>query len=281
MLMMDNSQGRTELEAIEIQLLLEGVFQRYGYDFRGYSRASLGRRVWNVIRAEGLPTISSLQERVLHDPDCLERLLGGLSVHVSSMFRDPGFFRALRAKVVPMLRTYPFIRAWNAGCSTGEETYSLAILLQEEGLYDRSRIYATDLSASALKSARDGIFPLEAMREYTHNYVNSGGVRSFSEYYTAGHGHAVFNPSLKENIVFSQHNLATDGSFNEFNLILCRNVMIYFAGPLQDRVHSLLYDSLVMFGILGLGAKESLQFTPHQDLYEPLEPGQKLYRRVL
>jgi len=270
-----------ELEAIELQLLLEGIFLRYGFDFRNYSLASLKRRVWNVIRAERLATISALQERVLHDPTCMERLHLGLSVNVSSMFRDPGFFHALRTKILPMLRTYPFIRIWNAGCSTGEEAYSMAILLKEEGLYDRSRIYATDMNAEVLKRAKDGIFPLEAMREYTHNYWKSGGRKSFSEYYTAGHGNAVFAPSLRENIVFSQHNLATDGSFNEFNLVLCRNVMIYFARPLQDRVHNLLFDSLMMFGVLGLGAKESLEFSPHRAHYEPIEAGHKLYRRVV
>jgi len=278
---MNTPNGRAELEAMEIQLLLEGVFRRYGYDFRGYSRPSLGRRVWNVIRSEGLSTISGLQEKVLHDPDCLDRLISGLSVHVSSMFRDPAFFLALRVRVIPLLRAYSFIRVWNAGCSTGEETYSVAILLREEGLYERSRIYATDLSAAVLKRARDGVFPLDAMREYTFNYLRSGGGSSFSEYYTAGHGHAVFHPSLKENIVFSQHNLAADSSFNEFNLILCRNVMIYFAGPLQDRVHKLLYDSLAESGILALGTKESIEFTPYKGRYEPLAPGQKLYRRFL
>src|SRR4051812_29446844 len=254
---MKTTKRQSELEAIEIELLLEGVFRHYGYDFREYSRASLGRRIWNVIRSEGLSTISGLQERVLHDPDCMDRLLLGISVHVSSMFRDPTFFLAVRTKIIPLLRTCPFIRVWNAGCSTGEEAYSVAILLREEGLYDRSRIYATDMSAAVLRRARDGVFPLDAMREYTLNYVRSGGGRPFSEYYTAGHGHAVFHPSLKENIVFSQHNLAADGSFNEFNLILCRNVMIYFAAPLQDRVHKLLYDSLAESGILALGTKES------------------------
>lgn len=277
---MSTPDGRAELEAIEIHLLLEGIFRRYGYDFRGYSRASLGRRVGNAIRSEGLATISGLQEKVLHDPDCMERLLLGLSVHVSSMFRDPDFFLSLRSRVLPILRSRPFVRVWNAGCSTGEEVYSVAILLKEEGLYDRSRIYATDLSDAVLKRARDGIFPLDAMRDYTLNYVKSGGGESFSEYYTAAHGHVAFHPSLRENIVFSQHNLATDGSFNEFDLILCRNVMIYFARPLQGRVHCLLYESLAPSGVLGLGAKESLEFTPHRDRYEPLVPAQKLYRRV-
>jgi chemotaxis protein methyltransferase CheR len=278
---MSKSVDHTELEAIEIPLLLEAVFRRYGFDFREYSPASLKRRIWNVIRSERLATISGLQEKVLHDPACMERLLLGVSVNVSSMFRDPGFFLAVRTRVVPLLRTYPFIRIWSAGCSTGEEVYSVAILLQEEGLYERSRIYATDLSGAALKCAREGIFPMRSMREYTRNYLKSGGQKSFSEYYTSGHGHAAFHPSLKENIVFSAHNLATDGSFNEFHVILCRNVLIYFQESLQQRVHHLLYESLAPLGVLGLGAKESLHFTPHEDQYEPLDGPQKLYRRLL
>jgi chemotaxis protein methyltransferase CheR len=278
---MSRSGEHDVLEAIEIQLLLDGILRRYGFDFREYSPASLKRRIWNVIRSERLATISGLQEKALHDPACMERLLLGLSVNVSSMFRDPPFFLALRTRVVPLLRTYPFIRIWSAGCSTGEEVYSVAILLREEGLYERSRIYATDLSGAALKHAREGIFPLGSMREYTRNYLESGGRKSFSEYYTSGHGHAAFHPSLKENIVFSLHNLATDGSFNEFHVILCRNVMIYFQGSLQQRVHTLLYESLVRLGVLGLGAKESLQFTPHEDRYELLDGTHKLYRRVV
>src|SRR4051794_41091463 len=218
----------TELETIEVDLLLEGINRRYGFDFRGYAPASLRRRIRAVLGAEGLATVSGLQERLLHDPACMERFMLGLTVNVSSMFRDPAFFLALRREVVPLLRTYPFIRVWDVGCSTGEEVYSVAILLREEGVYERSRIYATDLNKAVLKMARDGIFPLAAMQEYTANYLRAGGTRSFSEYYTAGHGHAIFQPSLRENVVFSAHNLAADGPFNQFHLVLCRNVMIYF-----------------------------------------------------
>jgi chemotaxis protein methyltransferase CheR len=271
----------TELEALEVDLLLEGIYRRYGFDFRGYAPASLRRRIRNVLRAEGLATVSGLQERLLHDPAGMERFLLGLTVNVSSMFRDPGFFLALRREVVPLLRTYPLIRVWDVGCSTGEEVYSVAILLKEEELYERSRIYATDLNGAVLNRARDGIFPLAAMREYTANYLRAGGRRSFSEYYTAGHGHAIFQPSLRENVVFSAHNLATDGPFNEFHLILCRNVLIYFLAPLQGRVHDLLYDSLVPFGVLGLGAKESIRGTPHEADYAPVVARQRLYRRIV
>lgn len=269
-----------ELESIEIQLLLEGVFRHYGYDFREYARSSLKRRIWNAIRAEQLTTVSGFQERVLHDPACMERLLLELSVNTTSMFRDPSFYLIFRRKVVPLLRTYPFIRIWHAGCSTGEEVYSMAILLEEEGLYDRCRIYATDINEVVLRKAREGIFPLAVIQEYTNNYLKAGGTRSFSEYYTAAYDHAIFRPSLKKNVVFAQHNLVIDSSFNEFNVIACRNVMIYFQKSLQDRVHNLLHESLCLFGVLGLGDKESIRFTPHEKDYEELEHGEKLYRRV-
>lgn len=274
------SQPEPEVDAIEVDLLLEGVYQRYGFDFRHYAPASIRRRVWNVVRDEGLSTVSGLQERILHDEEAMERFLLSLSVHVTTMFRDPSFFRALREVVVPLMRTYPFLRIWNAGCSTGEEVYSVAILLQEEGLYERSRIYATDMSEAVLRRARDGIFPLKMMQEYTANYLASGGKKAFSEYYTADHGHAIFRPSLRSNIVFSPHNLASDGSFNEFNMILCRNVIIYFNKDLQDRVHRLFYESLVRFGVLGLGTRETVKFTAHEADYEPLVENEKLYRRV-
>jgi chemotaxis protein methyltransferase CheR len=269
-----------DLEHIELELLLEAVFRRYGFDFRDYARASLKRRIWNVIRAEGLNSISGLLEKVLHDQACMERLLLALSVNVTSMFRDPGFYLAFREKVVPLLRTYPFVRIWHAGCATGEEAYSMAILLTEEGLYEKCRIYATDMNEVVLAKAEAGIYPLGSMQEYTRNYIRAGGSRSFSEYYTAKYGSAIVPDSLKRNIVFAHHNLATDASFNEFNVILCRNVMIYFSKALQDRVHNLLYDSLVRFGILGIGQKEGFRFTPHEREYEVLIDGQKLYRRV-
>jgi chemotaxis protein methyltransferase CheR len=268
-----------DLERIEIELLLEGVYRHYGFDFRGYAYSSLKRRLWKRMEAEGLTRVSAFLDRVLHDPAAMEKLLLDLSINVTAMFRDPGFYLAFREKVVPLLRTYPFIRIWHAGCSTGEEVYSMAILLQEEGLYDRARIYATDINEVVLQRARTGIFPLEKMQEYTQNYVRAGGTRSFSEYYTALYDGALFDASLSRNVVFSQHNLVTDGSFAEFNVIVCRNVMIYFDRALQGRVHSLFHESLTRFGILALGSKETLRFTGFEDHYEVLDTREKLFRR--
>ncbi|HEX8276508.1 MAG TPA: protein-glutamate O-methyltransferase CheR [Longimicrobiaceae bacterium] len=270
-----------ELERVEVEILLEGIFRHYGFDFRSYAYASLRRRLWKRIRAEGLATVSGLQERVLHDRDAMERLLLDLSVNVTSMFRDPNFYRAFRTQVVPLLRTYPFIRVWHAGCSTGEEVYSMAILLKEEGLYERARVYATDINEVVLAEARAGIFPLEKMQEYTQNYLRAGGTRSFSEYYTAAYGGALFSPALRENVVFAQHNLVTDRSFSEFNVILCRNVMIYFDRSLQNRVHELFYDSLPTYGILALGSKESLKFSKYEECYEAIDQREKIYRKVV
>jgi chemotaxis protein methyltransferase CheR len=270
----------SDLEKLEIELLLEGVFRHYGFDFRSYAYASIRRRLWKRVEGEGLHTISELGARILHDPDAMERLLLDLSVNVTSMFRDPSFYRDFREKVVPLLRTYPFIRIWHAGCSTGEEVFSMAILLEEEGLYDRARLYATDINDVVLQRARQGIFPLDRMQEYTENYIKAGGKQSFSEYYTAKYDGAIFKPELTRNIVFSQHNLVTDRSFSEFHVIFCRNVLIYFDKALQNRVHSLFYDSLVMFGILALGSKESLKFSQYEPCYEKLSATEKLYRKV-
>ncbi|HZO17858.1 MAG TPA: protein-glutamate O-methyltransferase CheR [Gemmatimonadaceae bacterium] len=269
-----------ELERIEIRLLLEGIYRHYGFDFRSYAYASLRRRIWKRIAAERLTTISALQDRVLHEPAMMERLLLDLSINVTAMFRDPGFYVAFRRDVIPALRTYPFIRIWHAGCSTGEEAYSMAILLEEEGLYERTRIYATDINEVVIRKARDGIFPLDRMQEYTHNYLAAGGTRSFSEYYTAMYDGALFAPRLMRNIVFSQHNLVTDRSFAECNVILCRNVLIYFDRTLQQRVHKLFYESLPVYGYLGLGSKESLRFTGFEDHYEQIDRREKIYRKV-
>ena len=269
-----------DLQEIEIDLLLEGVYRRYALDFRGYARGSLRRRLQRRIYAEGVKSMSALQERVLHDPAALDRLLVDLSINVTSMFRDPGFFMAFRERVVPLLRTYPFIRIWNAGCSTGEEVYSLAILLTEEGLYDRARIYATDFNEDVLSRARARVFPLDKMREYTENYLSAGGKEAFSSYYVATNAGVELDGELARNIIFAQHNLVSDGSFNEFNVILCRNVMIYFAPTLQEHVHGLLYDSLATFGVLGLGSKESIRFSRREELYEPIDADHKLYRRA-
>jgi chemotaxis protein methyltransferase CheR len=269
-----------DLERVEIELLLEGVYRHYGFDFRAYAYASIRRRLWKRVSAEGLTSISELQAAVLHDSDAMERLLLDLSVSVTSMFRDPRFYQVFREEVVPLLRTYPFIRIWHAGCSTGEEVYSTAILLEEEGLLERARIYATDINDAVLQQARAGIFPLNRMQEYTDNYIRAGGKRSFSEYYTAKYDGALFSPSLTKNVVFSQHNLVTDRSFSEFNVIFCRNVLIYFDRSLQHRVHTLFYESLVMFGILALGSKESLRFSQYEPCYEKLDAREKLYRKI-
>jgi chemotaxis protein methyltransferase CheR len=266
-------------ERIEIDLLLEAIHRRYSYDFRGYALASLRRRLWHRVYAEGLSTLSGLQERLLHDPACMDRVLRDLSINVTEMFRDPGFYRSLRERVFPLLRTYPFIRVWNAGCSTGEEIYSLAIALREEGLLERTRIYATDINTDALQRAQAGAFPLERMQRYTESYLRAGGTEAFSSYYTADGDRARFDPELAEGVVFAQHNLVTDGSFNEFHLIVCRNVMIYFGSGLQEEVLALFGDSLTRFGILALGRKESIRRSSHAERYEALDDNEKIYRR--
>jgi chemotaxis protein methyltransferase CheR len=272
-------EGEGALEDIELDLLLEGVFRRYGLDFRGYARMSLRRRVWNMVHAQKLESISALQAQVLHDPKMMDELLLHLSVNTTTMFRDPSFFEAFREKVVPHLFSAPFVRIWHAGCSTGEEVYSLAILLTEAGLYERSRIYATDMNAAVVERAKSGIFPLEHMREYTSNYQRAGGKASFSDYYTANYDHAIFKASLRKNIVFAQHNLVSDGTFNEFNVVLCRNVLIYFGTDLQARVHRLLSQSLRRFGILALGRGETLRHTVIENEYDELDLQERLYRR--
>jgi len=269
-----------DLEALEIELLLEGIFRRYGFDFREYAPASLRRRLRRRMDGERVRTVSALQARVLHDPVVMERLLLDLSVNVTAMFRDPSFFLAFRSKVVPLLRTYPYTRVWVAGCSTGEEVYSLAILLAEEGLSERTRIYATDINQVVLDRARLGAFPLEKMREYTQNYIRSGGTRAFSEYYVARYDGALFARALVDNVVWAQHNLALDAGFNEFNVVSCRNVMIYFDKPLQEHVHTLFYESLAVFGVLALGQKESIRFSPHEGAFEELDESEKLFRKV-
>jgi len=269
-----------DIENIEIAVLLEAVYQRYGFDFRHYAHASIKRRIRNCVHAEKLNTVSALQEKLLYQPACMERFLLALSINVTSLFRDAGFYRVFREKIVPRLRTYPFIRIWHAGCSSGEEVYSLAILLQEEGLYDRVRLYATDMNEVILARARDGIYPLERMKGYAQNYLRAGGKSLLADYYTTQYGRAIFHASLKKNIIWSQHNLVTDGSFNEFHVILCRNVLIYFDQTLQTRVHELLYNSLINFGMLGLGQMESIQFSPHEACYEVRDSMEKWYSKV-
>lgn len=268
------------VEDLELRLLLEAIYQRYGYDFREYARSSIRRRVWRRVAEENLATISGLQEIILHDPEAMDRLLADMSVSVTAMFRDPSFFLAFRRVVVPVLRTYPFVRVWNAGCASGEETVSLAIALREEGFAGRMRIYATDINADVVARARTMVYPLQRMREYTQNYIQAGGTAAFSDYYKAYGDSARFAEDLSDDIVFAQHNLVSDSDFNEFHVIVCRNVMIYFDRGLQDKVIGLLQRSLVRFGILALGQKESLRFSAHAHDFEELDGAEKIYRRV-
>lgn len=267
-------------EAIEMELLLEGIYRHYGLDFRNYALPFLKRRIWNLMQTEKVSTISGLQEKILRYPFIMDKLFADLSINVTEMFRDPGFFLSFRTKIVPFLRTCPSIKVWHAGCSTGEEVYSMAILLEEEGLYERTRIYATDMNSSVLAHAQNGEFPLQRMQLYTKNYLAAGGTRAFSEYYTAKEKSAAFHPFLMKNVVFAEHNLAADHSFNEFHIILCRNVMIYFDKLLQNRVYHLFNESLVPSGFLGLGSKEGIKFTSIANFYEEVDPFEKLYRKI-
>jgi chemotaxis protein methyltransferase CheR len=264
---------------IEVRLLVEAVYLRYGHDFRDYAQASLKRRILQAQHHMGAGSISALQERVLHDPGAFAQLLQYLTVPVSEMFRDPSYFLALRRHVVPVLRTYPSLKIWVAGCSTGEEAYSMAILLREEELLQRSILYATDINHASLDKARKGIFSLEAMQTFTRNYQAAGGPRSFSEYYTAAYGGALFQKDLRDAITFADHSLATDAVFAETQLVSCRNVLIYFNRQLQDRALGLFHDSLAHRGFLGLGSKETLDFSGYADRFETVSRPDRLYRR--
>jgi len=265
---------------IEIRLLLQAIFLRYGHDFRDYAPASLKRRVLQAQQRMGAPSISALQERVLHDHDNFAQLLQYLTVPVSEMFRDPAYFLALRRHVIPVLRTYPSLKVWVAGCSTGEEPYSLAILLHEEGLLERTILYATDINHASLEKARQGIFSLEHMQTFTRNYQRAGGTSSFSDYYTAAYGGALFDRRLRDSITFADHSLATDAVFSETQLVSCRNVLIYFNRALQDRALGLFYDSLSRRGFLGLGSKETLDFSAYADRFEAVSRPDRIYRRL-
>lgn len=269
-----------ELEKIEIDLLLNGIFRHYGFDFRNYVYSSIRRRIWHRIQIEKLDTVSRLQELVLHDPAYMKVLLEDISITVTEMYRDPSFYLGFRKKVIPYLKEYPVIRIWHAGCSTGEEAYSMAILLYEEGLHHKATIYATDINETAIDIAKSGVFPLKKMQQYTKNYLHSGGAKAFSEYYTVRDNQAVFHPFLSENILFAQHNLAVDHSFNEFHVIICRNVMIYFDSTLQNRVHELFYNSLIYSGFLGIGKKEELVYTNFSSFYKEVDSDEKLYRKI-
>lgn len=268
-----------ELTDLEIKLLMEGVYQVYGYDFREYGEASLRRRIAQWLSSSGFATLSLAQSQLLRDRTLFDTLLRGITVNVSEMFRDPAFFLTIREQVVPYLKTYPFVKIWHAGCATGEEAYSMAILLLEEGMAGRFRIYATDINEEVIRKAQEGIYPLQELQRFTRNYQQGGGTGSFSDYYTARYDHAILNKSLRENMVFAAHNLAVDADFGEMNLILCRNVMIYFKQTLKERVLGLFDSSLVSGGFLCLGTKESLDHRQISSRYEAIAPRMQIYRK--
>jgi chemotaxis protein methyltransferase CheR len=270
----------TELEDIEIRLLLEGIRLCYGYDFREYALSPLRRGLVSAMSREGVRTVSAYQDRVLHDAACMQRFLGMVGVNVTTMFRDPELIRAIRDDVLPLLRTYPSSRIWIAGCATGEEVYSLAILLEEEGLLERTSLYATDINEDMLAVARLGTYPLEKMRRYEEAYELAGGRRTLADHYTVAGRTARLNRRLLSSITWAHHNLVSDGSFNDFHVIVCANVLIYFRSSLQERAHRLFYDSLVRGGFVALGKRESLLYCPDRDHYEQVRDGISLYRKM-
>lgn len=264
---------------LEIASLLEVVDQKYGYDFRKYSQAHIRRRIMNRLSMGGYASVQELKEKVASDQQVASQFLQDLSITVTEMFRDPAFYRSLRSVVIPVLKTYPFIKIWHAGCSTGQEAYSMAILLKEEGLYDRTTIYATDFNQEALNRAKEGIYPGKLMKDYTLNYQESGGKEAFSNYYTSSYEMAIMDQDLKRNIVWANHNLVTDSVFAEVHLVLCRNVMIYFEKELQSKVHGLFYESLIKGGVLCLGSKESLKFGSYSREYVELDHTQRIFKK--
>ncbi len=274
----DRDDGDETLE-LELRLLLEAIYAKYHHDFRGYASTSLLRRLDRAREAFGCQTLSALQDRVLHDPESLPRLLRYLTVPVSEMFRDPPYFRFLRERIVPMLRTYPSLKIWIAGCGAGEEVCSFAILLHEEGLLDRSLIYATDIGPDSLRRAAAGVYDMDRVAQFSRNHLQAGGRRALSEYYTAEYGAVAFAKSLRQRVVFSDHSLATDSTFAEVQLVSCRNVLIYFGRALQDRAVGLFRDSLCHGGFLGVGAKESLISSAHADAFRELSLSQRVYQR--
>lgn len=268
-----------ESEKIEIELLLEAIYRKYGYDFRNYAKASIKRRILHHCALSGLKTISELQHRILYNVKFFEALLMDFSINVTEMFRDPSFFRALRESVLPVFSGMSHIKLWHAGCATGEEVYSVAILLKEEGLLDNTQIYATDFNEQIIKKAKEGIYPVEKIKEYTANYQKAGGNRSFADYYTAGYEYAVMNKDLRTNVIFADHNLVTDASFGEMDIIICRNVLIYFDRKLQDMAISLFRDSMPDGGFLCLGSKESLRFSKYSTDFEELMGDERIYHK--
>jgi len=270
---------KNEIEKIEYDLLLDAIFQRYGYEFRHYNKPTLRRRIRMVMEHLNLTNISDLIPKILYDIRSFERLIFSFSITVTEMFRDPGFYKSIRDQILPYLRTYPVLKIWHAGCATGEEAYSLAILLKEEGLYDRSTIFATDYNDIALRKAKAGIYPISFLKTYTANYQASGGKEEFSKYYHAQYDSVILDQSLREKITFANHNLVIDGVFGEMNLIFCRNVLIYFDSQLQDRVLKLFRDSLVHKGYLCLGNKENIRFSSVADSFSVINQEEKVFRK--
>lgn len=275
-------QGMKEedIEKIEINLFLEALFQRYGYDFRNYAQASVRRRVRHLLMQSEHACISDLTKKLLFDETFARQVILEFSIAVTEMFRDPGFYASVRKNIIPYLNTYPFLKIWHAGCASGEEVYSLAILLQEENLYDRTTIFATDFNEVILEKAREGIYPLKDIRQYTANYQKAGGKQAFSHYFHAQYDSAIMDRSLKKQITFASHNLATDGVFGEMNLIFCRNVLIYFNRTLQDRVLKLFCDSLERGGFLCLGNKESLEFSSVAGQFKAIDGTERIYQKI-
>lgn len=268
------------VEMVELDLFLEALFRRYHYDFRSYSRASLQRRAEVACMRLNCTTLSDLQRRILHEPDVLPEVIDAMTVQVSALFRDPEFYLALRQDVIPHLRTFPSIKVWVAGCADGEELYSLAILFREEGLFERTVFYATEINRRALAKAEAGVYDISRMTEFSQNYQQSGGRSSLSDYYTAGYGRAVFDRTLRSRTVFTEHNLATDQVFSEVHLVSCRNVLIYFDHALQERTIGLFAESLARGGFLGLGAHETLRFSGHAQAFSPFDETQRIWRRT-
>ena len=276
---MNQETEQIENERLEIKLLLEAIYHKYGYDFRNYACAHTKRRLEHRLNLDSMENYSAMQHRLIHDEAFFNTLLLDLSINVTEMFRDPWVYSKVRELVVPHLKTYPFIKIWHAGCSAGQEVYSMGILLEEEGIKERSQIYATDFNELILQKAKQGIYPMDVIREYTANYQKSGGKQSFSDYYTADYDNVVIKQSLKDKVLFSSHNLVTDGVFGEMNLIFCRNVLIYFDRELQNRVFNLFYESLCPGGFLCLGSKESLRFSSVADKFEVVSGREKIYRK--
>lgn len=269
-----------QLSREEYQDILDIIKSVYGYDFSGYAQASLKRRLLKFMQQHRLPRVFDLKHMLVNNRDTETQLLNTLTVNVTEMFRDPSFFAVLRETLLPRLASYPSIQIWHPGCSTGEEVYSMAIMLHEAGLLTRSRIYATDINPTNLERAAQGIIPISRMKEHTQNYLLSGGTREFSDYYTARYDNAIIHRELRSHIVFSQHNLVTDAAFNRFQLVCCRNVLIYFSKPLQNRVLRLFHDSLQRLGYLALGSKESLMSSEVQKEFEPINAANKIFRRI-